>query len=183
MNCSMKLFERIACFVLIVGTTVAPTSVRAVVPEHSVKDGVVHIKPLVFCPTEGIEDRARRDRAPYDLWVRQGDLIPLGGASMDYDQICSWLCGWLDDEQIEADAGQDDEEHHGGDGGAHMGVADLQLETEECPVEEGAENVGGEIRPGQRALDIVTFQLRQGAPDEGEQGLSGLAPLEAGRLE
>ena len=54
-------------------------------------DGIVHLLPFVFCPTSGIEERARRDRAPYDLWVREGHMMPLGGRTMDFDQIADAL--------------------------------------------------------------------------------------------
>jgi phage terminase large subunit-like protein len=54
-------------------------------------DGVVHTLPFVFCPTSGIEERARRDRAPYDLWVRDEDMLPIGGKTMDFDQIADSL--------------------------------------------------------------------------------------------
>jgi len=63
--------------------------------------GVVHLLPFVFCPTRGIEERARRDRAPYDAWVKQGFMVPLGGESMDYRQIVEWLRDKLDDEGID----------------------------------------------------------------------------------
>lgn len=53
--------------------------------------GIVHVIPFVFCPSEGIEDRSKRDRVPYATWVKQGKLIPLGGATMDYEQICIYL--------------------------------------------------------------------------------------------
>jgi len=62
-------------------------------------DGFVHVIPYVFCPTHGIEDRANRDRAPYDVWVREGKMIGLGGASMDYEQIFRYL----HEEMIEQD--------------------------------------------------------------------------------
>lgn len=54
-------------------------------------DGVVHTLPFVFCPTSGIEARAQRDRAPYDVWVRDGHMLPVGGKTMDYDQIAEAL--------------------------------------------------------------------------------------------
>ncbi|HOI95030.1 MAG TPA: terminase large subunit [Syntrophobacter fumaroxidans] len=41
----------------------------------------------VWCPEEGIERRSRRDRAPYDLWVKQGYLVATPGAVVDYDFI------------------------------------------------------------------------------------------------
>ena len=64
-------------------------------------DGVVHVLPYVFCPTSGIEDRARRDRAPYDLWVREGHMIPVGGQTMDFDQIADALQAELSEIGIE----------------------------------------------------------------------------------
>ena len=55
------------------------------------RNGHVHVIPFVFCPTQGIEDRSRRDRTPYDVWVKNGSMIPIGGNSMDYDQIAVYL--------------------------------------------------------------------------------------------
>jgi phage terminase large subunit-like protein len=60
------------------------------------EDSVVHVLPFVFCPTSGVEDRARRDRAPYDLWIKQGDMYPIGGKTMDFDQIAETLKHELD---------------------------------------------------------------------------------------
>ena len=54
-------------------------------------NGFIHVIPFVFCPSRGIEDRSRRDRTPYNTWVNQGHLIPLGGDVMDYDQIATYL--------------------------------------------------------------------------------------------
>lgn len=53
------------------------------------EDGVTHVLPLVFCPTEGILERAQRDRAPYNTWVQHGQMLPIGGATMDFDQIAA----------------------------------------------------------------------------------------------
>jgi phage terminase large subunit-like protein len=63
-------------------------------------DGTVHLLPFVFCPTHGVEERGRRDRAPYSAWISQGHLIPVGGESMDYAQIISSLKTRLDDLDI-----------------------------------------------------------------------------------
>jgi phage terminase large subunit-like protein len=51
----------------------------------------VHTLPFVFCPTEGIEARQARDKAPYAQWCKDGHMIPLGGKTMDYEQICTYL--------------------------------------------------------------------------------------------
>lgn len=64
-------------------------------------DGVVHLLPWVFCPSRGIEERSRRDRAPYDVWVREGHMVPLGGETMDLDQVAEFMRDVLDDMDIE----------------------------------------------------------------------------------
>ena len=55
------------------------------------EDGIIHVIPFVFCPTVGIEERSKRDRAPYDVWVRDGHMQPVGGSAMDFDQIAEAL--------------------------------------------------------------------------------------------
>jgi len=76
----------------------------------SAKDsaGLVHVLPFVFCPTRGIEDRSKRDRAPYTAWCRDGYMIPLGGETVDYDQVCYYLKGALDDLDINIESIQFD---------------------------------------------------------------------------
>ena len=59
--------------------------------------GIVHLLPFVFCPANGIEERSRRDRAPYDVWVKQGKMFAIGGSSMDYEHIATYLRDVLDD--------------------------------------------------------------------------------------
>jgi phage terminase large subunit-like protein len=54
-------------------------------------DGVVHLKPFVYTPSDGIEERSKVDRAPYDMWAKQGYLIPTGGRIVDYEQVMQHL--------------------------------------------------------------------------------------------
>lgn len=61
----------------------------------------IHLLPYVFCPARGIEDRSRRDRAPYDAWVQQKLMYPIGGDSMDYDQITAFLSAEFKSKGIE----------------------------------------------------------------------------------
>ena len=53
--------------------------------------GVVHLKPFVYTPSQGIEERAKIDRVPYLLFVEQEYLTPIGGRVVDYDQVCEHL--------------------------------------------------------------------------------------------
>jgi len=62
---------------------------------------VVHLLPFVFTPQEGLESRAMRDRAPYDAWVRSGDLIAVPGQTIDYPFVAGWLRRQLDEMRID----------------------------------------------------------------------------------
>lgn len=53
--------------------------------------GIVHVKPEFWVPEKGLADRAARDRAPYDLWARQGFLTPTPGATVDYSFVAHRL--------------------------------------------------------------------------------------------
>jgi phage terminase large subunit-like protein len=48
-------------------------------------DGYWNVYPYFWTPGKGLEDRARRDRAPYDLWNKQGFLLTTPGATIDYE--------------------------------------------------------------------------------------------------
>ena len=54
-------------------------------------DGDTHLLPLVFTPEHGLRERADRDRVPYELWVQQGKLIAVPGASVDYNWVAEYL--------------------------------------------------------------------------------------------
>ena len=49
--------------------------------------GVWHVVPHFWTPEDGLIDRAKRDRAPYDLWVRQGYMHTTPGATVDYEYV------------------------------------------------------------------------------------------------
>lgn len=46
-----------------------------------------HVLPFFWTPAEGLEDRAKRDRAPYDVWVKQGFIRTTPGKSIDYEHV------------------------------------------------------------------------------------------------
>lgn len=47
----------------------------------------VYLLPFFWVPQEGIHKRAKRDRVPYDVWVRQGHIEATAGSVIDYDAI------------------------------------------------------------------------------------------------
>lgn len=50
-------------------------------------NGVWHTIPYFWTPESGLSDRAKRDRQPYDVWVKQGYMATTPGATVDYEYI------------------------------------------------------------------------------------------------
>lgn len=65
-------------------------------------DGVWHVQPHFWTPEQGLADRARRDRAPYDLWHRQGVLRTTPGATVDYEHVAADMLEILADMDVQA---------------------------------------------------------------------------------
>lgn len=51
--------------------------------------GAWQVQPFFWTPQQGLVERARRDRAPYDLWAQQGFLRTTPGASVDYSHVAA----------------------------------------------------------------------------------------------
>ncbi|OHV12127.1 terminase large subunit [Kushneria phosphatilytica] len=49
--------------------------------------GVWHVWPIFWTPEEGLLERAKRDRWPYDQWAREGYLRTTPGATVDYSYV------------------------------------------------------------------------------------------------
>lgn len=46
-----------------------------------------HVKALFWTPEKGLAARAKRDRAPYDTWAKDGLLRVIPGAAIDYEAV------------------------------------------------------------------------------------------------
>ena len=54
-------------------------------------NGVWHTVPYFWTPELGLSDRAKRDRQPYDVWVKQGYMHTTPGATVDYEYVANDL--------------------------------------------------------------------------------------------
>lgn len=63
-------------------------------------DGFWNVRAEFFAPQHGLEDRVRRDHAPYDLWAKAGHLVLTPGASVDYAFVADRLCSWFNDYNV-----------------------------------------------------------------------------------
>lgn len=53
--------------------------------------GVWGVHPTFWLPREGMEDKSRKDRVPYDIWHAAGHLQAAPGRSVDYEFVAVFL--------------------------------------------------------------------------------------------
>lgn len=63
-------------------------------------NGVTHVHPLFWLPEDGIRDKAKRDRVPYDVWADQGYLNLIPGATVNYEWVITKLAEILEQSVI-----------------------------------------------------------------------------------
>lgn len=59
-------------------------------------NGVWHVQPTFWMPGDGIREKALADRAPYDVWHREGFLKAAPGKSVDYEFVAGFIKGICD---------------------------------------------------------------------------------------
>lgn len=64
--------------------------------------GIWQVVPYFWTPENGIVDRSKRDRQPYDLWARQGYLNTTPGSTVDYEYIAQDLSDILSALNVQA---------------------------------------------------------------------------------
>jgi phage terminase large subunit-like protein len=61
-----------------------------------------HVKAYFWTPAKGLRDRAKRDRAPYDVWESQGLIRAIPGAAVDYEAVAKDMRDILQDCNVTA---------------------------------------------------------------------------------
>lgn len=59
-------------------------------------DGVWQVHPTFWLPADGLAQKARLDRVPYDLWHQQDFLLAAPGSAIDYEYVAEFLRGVFD---------------------------------------------------------------------------------------
>lgn len=54
-------------------------------------ESVWHVKPVFWLPGQGLTEKARTDRVPYDVWARDGWLQTTAGATVDYEFVAAYI--------------------------------------------------------------------------------------------
>ncbi len=61
---------------------------------------IKYILQMYFLPEELLEQRAREDKIPYDIWRDRGLLTACPGSRVDYSMVTAWFNGMRDKYQI-----------------------------------------------------------------------------------
>lgn len=64
-------------------------------------EGAWQVKPVFWLPAEGLREKSRTDRVPYDLWAEQGHLNTTPGKAIQYEYVAHWLRGFVDSHNVE----------------------------------------------------------------------------------
>jgi phage terminase large subunit-like protein len=56
-----------------------------------VRDGSWSVQPTFFLPSEGLADKARADKVPYDQWADEGWLETTPGSTVSYEYVARYL--------------------------------------------------------------------------------------------
>ena len=64
------------------------------------QDGGVH--SAFWLPSEGLIEKSRKDRVPYDLWAKQGHLNTTPGRAIAYEFVAEYLRGFFDRCDVQA---------------------------------------------------------------------------------
>jgi phage terminase large subunit-like protein len=55
--------------------------------------GKYGVQSVFWLPEEGLEERSRKDRVPYDVWARDGHLQTTPGKSVEYEYVAQYIAG------------------------------------------------------------------------------------------
>lgn len=61
--------------------------------------GVWHVKPTFWLPRDGLVEKSRADRVPYDMWFRDGFLRTTPGKTVEYEFVAASL--WRDCQEMD----------------------------------------------------------------------------------
>lgn len=61
-----------------------------------------NVRAIFWTPEKGLRDRAKNDRAPYDVWAKDGLIRTVPGASIDYSFVATDIMDALDGMDVQA---------------------------------------------------------------------------------
>lgn len=68
----------------------------------SERENKFDVNPTFWLPAQGLAEKSRKDRVPYDVWERQGFIQTTPGSSIEYEYIAEYLRGVFDNCNVRA---------------------------------------------------------------------------------
>jgi phage terminase large subunit-like protein len=65
-------------------------------------NNIWHVQPYFWTPEDGLIERAKRDRQPYDVWVNQGYLNTTPGKTVDYEFVAQDIAAIIQNLNLQA---------------------------------------------------------------------------------
>lgn len=90
-SCGGEVIESFAGLPVYGGLDLSSTSDLTALVLIAQHEGVWHVKPTFWLPDDGLVEKARQDRVPYDLWKKQGHLKTTPGRSIQYEYVAGLL--------------------------------------------------------------------------------------------
>lgn len=131
------------------------------------EDDVKHVRCHFWAPEHGLHDRAKRDRAPYDLWAQQGFLTLTPGASVDYRWVASKIVEIAEDVDL-AVIGFD-----------RYRIHDLKRELEELESDVPLQEVGQGFKDMSPAIEALEIEAVNGRIVHGDNPILNWAAQSA----
>lgn len=65
-------------------------------------EGAWHVRPVFWLPADGLAEKSKKDRVPYDLWHRQGLLETTPGRAIEYSYVATQMFALFQELDIRA---------------------------------------------------------------------------------
>ncbi len=102
-NSKAPVLEDFDRYPVVIGVDLSERNdLTAVVATVTNPDGQMSVLPRFFAPMDGVVERSRRDRVPYDLWADRGHLILTPGSTVDYEHVARELGAMAEAWDVEA---------------------------------------------------------------------------------
>lgn len=95
-RCSGEIIESFEGLPVFGGLDLSETSDLTALVLVAPVEGVWHCKPTFWLPGQGLIDKARADRVPYDLWHREGWIQATPGPTVDYEYVAEHIAALFD---------------------------------------------------------------------------------------
>lgn len=66
----------------------------------AIKGGLFHVRPKFWLPKEGIVEKSKADRVPYDQWAELGKLILTPGRTISYEWVATQIYKFCQDHNV-----------------------------------------------------------------------------------